>query len=143
MEGVIPSIFLQAFCVIVRNTVQINKGMQFMIIRKEEINPINFSGLSLYDYTSKCKEKSSFAVINVPINVGHQLSWSKRSDKFYYILEGKLTFTINDENHVLNKGDFCIIKKGEKFKYKNNFNGAASLILVHTPNFLLNEEVFE
>ncbi len=33
-----------------------------MIIKKEEINATDFNGLSIFDYTSKCKEKSSFAV---------------------------------------------------------------------------------
>jgi mannose-6-phosphate isomerase-like protein (cupin superfamily) len=114
-----------------------------MIIRKEEINAIDFNGLSIFDYTSKCKEKSSFAIINVPPDVSHQLSWSKRSDKFYYVINGTIGFTINDDNYILNKGDFCIIKKGDKFKYKNDCNEVVSLILVHTPNFELNEEVFE
>ena len=114
-----------------------------MIIRKEEIKANDFNGLNILDYTSKYKEKSSFAIINVPSNVSHQLSWSKRSDKYYYIMDGQLDFTINDDNYVLNKGDFCIIKKGEKFKYKNNSNGLVSLILVHTPDFQLDEEVFE
>ncbi len=114
-----------------------------MIIRKEEINAIDFNGMSIFDYTSKCKEKSSFAVINVPPKISHPLSWSKRSDKYYYVINGKIDITINDDNYILNKGDFCFIKKGDKFIYKNNFNEAASLILVHTPNFELNEEVFE
>jgi mannose-6-phosphate isomerase-like protein (cupin superfamily) len=114
-----------------------------MIIRKEEINAINFNGLRIFDYTSKCNEKSSFAIINVPPNTNHQLSWSKKSDKFYYIINGKIDFTINNDNYILNNGDFCIIKKGNKFKYKNNYNETVSLILVHTPAFELNEEVFE
>ncbi len=114
-----------------------------MIIRKEDVNAMDFNGLTIFDYTAKCKEKSSFAVINVPPDVSHQLSWSKKSDKFYYVINGKIDFMINDDNFILNKGDFCIIKKGDKFKYKNNFNEDASLILVHTPDFDLNEEVFE
>ncbi len=58
-------------------------------------------------------------------------------------MDGKIDFTINDMNYTQNNGDFSIIKKGEKFKYKNNSNEVATLILVHTPNFKLNEEVFE
>lgn len=114
-----------------------------MIIKREEINVIDFSGLEILDYTSKCNEKSSFAIIKVPSNVSHQLSWSKRSDKYYYVIDGKIDFTIDDNNFCLNKGDFCIVKKGEKFKYKNNTNEIVSLILIHTPNFILAEEVFE
>jgi len=99
--------------------------------------------LRILDYTAKCNERSSFAIIKVPPNIGHQLSWSKRSDKFFYIVEGKIDFFINNNNYTLDKGDFCIIKKGDKFKYKNNTNKVVSLVLIHTPNFDLNEEVFE
>ncbi len=113
-----------------------------MVIRKEEIIAIDFNGLSIFDYTSKCRESSSFALINVPPGVSHQLSWSKRSDKYYYVMEGAVEFTMNGDAVHLNKGDFCIIKKGEKFQYGNNYPEAASLLLVHTPNFQLDEEVF-
>ena len=114
-----------------------------MIIRQQQINPIDFDGLSIFDYTANRDEKSSFAVIHVSPDICHRLSWSKRSDKYYYVVDGKIDFMINNENFSLNKGDFCLIKKGEKFNYKNNSNEVVSLILVHTPNFILDEEVFE
>jgi len=113
-----------------------------MVIEKEKIAAIDFGGLRIFDYTAGRKEKSSFAVINVPVNVSHQLSWSKRSDKYYYVLEGRIDFWINDEKHTLKKGDFCIIRKGEKFKYANPFSEDASVILFHTPSFVLEKEVF-
>ena len=114
-----------------------------MIIRNQDVEVLSFNGLEIFDYTSKCKEKSSFAIIVVPPNISHQLSWSKRSDKFYYVIEGKIEFTINNEDYVLAKGDFCIIKKGDKFKYKNNFKDDVKLVLVHTPNFIIEEEIFK
>ncbi|MBN2224991.1 MAG: cupin domain-containing protein, partial [Deltaproteobacteria bacterium] len=104
---------------------------------------IDFDGLSIFDYTSNCTEKSSFAVINVPPDVSHRLSWSKRSDKFYYVMDGKIDFMVNGETYILNKGDLGIVKKGDKFRYKNDSNEPVLLILVHTPGFELDEEVFE
>jgi mannose-6-phosphate isomerase-like protein (cupin superfamily) len=114
-----------------------------MIIRKDKINAINFNGLNIFDYTSDLDEKSSFAIIQVPARTSHQLSYSKRSDKYYYVMDGTIDFTINDNNYSMNKGDFCIVKKGEKFKYSNNTKKIATLVLVHTPRFILHEEVFE
>lgn len=114
-----------------------------IIIRKSEIATIDFNGLEILDYTSDYNEKSSFAIIKVNPNVNHQLSWSKRSDKYYYIINGKIDFLINGENVTLNEGDFCIIKKGDKFKYKNSTNTIVTLVLVHTPNFILEEEVYQ
>lgn len=114
-----------------------------MIVRREDIKAINFDGLSILDYTAHCDENSSFAIIRVLPGVSHKLSWSKRSDKYYYIIEGKIEFTINNEIFDLKKGDFCLIKKGDRFKYKNDTGEPVSLVLVHTPSFDLGEEVFE
>jgi mannose-6-phosphate isomerase-like protein (cupin superfamily) len=114
-----------------------------MIIRKEDVNAIDFNGISIRDYTSNCDEKSSFAVITVPPHVSHQISWSTRSDKYYYIIEGSIDFLINEKKHCLKEGDFCLIKKGEKFTYTNNSNEASSLILVHTPTFKIDKEIFQ
>lgn len=113
-----------------------------MIVRGEEIKAIDFDGLSILDYTSDYNGKSSFAIIKVLPGVSHRLSWSKRSDKYYYVIEGKIEFMINDTIYSLNKGDFCLIKKGDKFKYKNDTGEPVSLVLVHTPSFDLGEEVF-
>lgn len=114
-----------------------------MIIKQNEVQAIDFNGLEIFDYTTKLNEKSSFAVIKVKPNVNHQLSWSKRSDKYYYIINGSIEFWINDKNISLHEGDFCIIKKGDKFKYKNISDSIAVLILIHTPNFILEKEVYE
>ena len=114
-----------------------------MIIKKEQADKIDFDGLNILDYTSGINESSSFATIKVPQNVKHKVSWSKRSDKYYYIIEGKIKFTIDNKIVVLKQGDFCIIKKGSKFYYHNMSDSVAMLILFHTPNFDLNEEVFE
>lgn len=114
-----------------------------MIIKKNEVDAIDFIGLEIFDYTAKPNEKSSFLVIKVKPDISHQLSWSTSSDKYYYILNGSLEFCIDDKNISLNEGDFCIIKKGEKFKYKNISENTAVLILIHTPNFILEKEIFE
>jgi mannose-6-phosphate isomerase-like protein (cupin superfamily) len=113
-----------------------------MIIRKTEIKDFDFNGLAIADYTAKCGGKSSFAVIAVQPGVSHQLSWSTRSDKYYYVMNGKVDFTVNDEQTSLKKGDFCIITKGVRFLYKNSSTRPATLILVHTPGFKLDAEVF-
>jgi mannose-6-phosphate isomerase-like protein (cupin superfamily) len=114
-----------------------------MIIRENEVEQFDFDGLKITDYTSKLDEYSSFATIAVLPQISHKLSWSKRSNKYYYILDGKINFIVNDKEYVLSTGDLCVIKKGEKFKYKNDSNEIVKMILVHTPNFKLDQEVFE
>jgi len=114
-----------------------------MIVRKEQATKINFDGLNLLDYTAGYNETSSFAIIEVPYNVQHKVSWSKRSDKYYYVIKGEIKFTIDNKTMLLKEGDFCIVKKGSNFWYHNESGRGVMLVLVQTPNFDLNEEVFE
>jgi len=114
-----------------------------MVLKEDNTEQFDFDGLKIRDYTAKLNENSSFAVIEVSPGVSHKLSWSKRSDKYYYLISGEIIFTVNDEEFIFAAGDFCLIKKGEKFKYWNNSNNSAKMILVHTPGFRLDQEVFE
>ena len=58
-------------------------------------------------------------------------------------MSGRINFIVNDKEYVLSSGDLCLIKKGDKFKYKNESHDIVKMILVHTPNFKLDQEVFE
>jgi len=114
-----------------------------MIIRENEVEQFDFDGLKIADYTANLDENSSFATISVLPQISHKLSWSKRSDKYYYIIAGEIIFFVNDKEYALSKGDLCVIKKGEKFKYKNSSAEIVKMVLVHTPNFQLDQEIFE
>jgi mannose-6-phosphate isomerase-like protein (cupin superfamily) len=107
------------------------------------VERFDFDGLIIADYTAKLDENSSFATIFVLPQISHKLSWSKRSCKYYFIVTGEIIFTVNDKESALSSGDLCVIRKGEKFKYKNNSNEIVKMILVHTPNFKLDQEIFE
>lgn len=114
-----------------------------MIIRHGNTKPLEFDGLAIVDYTAGRNTSSSFAEITVPAGVSHKLSFSKRSDKYYYIVTGRVLFTVEDETQELSTGDVCIVPKGIIFKYSNTGSEEAKLILVHTPDFRLECEVFE
>jgi len=114
-----------------------------MIIKKDSLKPIDFSGLKIYDFTEKLELSSSFAVIQIPPNSQHSESWSTRSDKYYYIINGEIQFILEEKEFTLSKGDFCIVEKGQHFSYKNIQNNIANLILIHTPNFNINYEKFK
>jgi len=114
-----------------------------MIIKENAVEQFDFNGLKIRDYTAKLDENSSFATISVLPQTSHKLSWSKRSCKYYYIIAGEIKFTVNDKEYALSSGDLCVIKKGEKFKYTNNSHEIVKMILVHTPNFKLDQEMFE
>lgn len=114
-----------------------------MIVTPDAVPPIDFGGLGIRDYTAGLETTSSFAVITVPPGIAHAESWSRRSDKYYYVVAGSVEFADSGQTHVLRAGDFCLISQGELFSYRNTSDTAATLCLFHTPSFDLDSEVFE
>ena len=114
-----------------------------MIIKKDSLKPIDFSGLKIYDFTEGLELSSSFAMIQIPPNSQHSESWSTRSDKYYFVINGEIQFILEEKEFKLSKGDFCIVEKGQHFSYKNIQKKNANLILIHTPNFNINYEKFK
>ncbi|MEW6263030.1 MAG: cupin domain-containing protein [Thermodesulfobacteriota bacterium] len=113
-----------------------------MFVAGGTIRPIDFGGLRIFDYTSGHDLSSSLAVIDVPPGAAHAVAWSKRSDKYYLVIEGALRFMIDDTETDLATGDFCLVRQGRRFSYSNPTSTLSRLVLVHTPNFDLSEEVF-
>jgi len=113
-----------------------------MIIKHDLVEPIDFDGLRIYDYTAGQDTASSLAVIQVPSGVRHAEAWSKRSDKYYYVVDGQIRFMLKGAEYDLRAGDFCMVRQGEHFWYENRTKEIAILLLVHTPNFRLEAEVF-
>jgi mannose-6-phosphate isomerase-like protein (cupin superfamily) len=114
-----------------------------MKIKHSTITPIAFEGLEIRDFTADSELSLSVAEILVPPGVTHRASWSKRSDKFYYIVEGCISFVLGTERMELAAGDCCVVQKGTRFSYTNGSNKPAKVLLVHTPSFDLAEEIFE
>jgi len=112
-------------------------------IDKTSLAPIDFEGLKIFDYTAEKEISSSLAEIIVPPGGKHKRAFSKKSDKYYYIVSGQIQFTVDDEIYDLSAGDVCIIAKGQHFCYKNGSDEQAKLILIHTPRFDMGAEVFE
>jgi mannose-6-phosphate isomerase-like protein (cupin superfamily) len=115
-----------------------------MLIRRSEVEPFDFDGLVIADYTTGRGElSSSLARIEVAPGVAHMLSWSTRSDKYYYVVSGRLEFEVDGAAERLEPGDALVIRQGQRFRYANDSDEPAALLLVHTPPFLLEAERFE
>lgn len=110
--------------------------------RRSDLEPIDFDGLAIYDYTAGEAHSSSLAAIDVPAGAAHAESWSTRSDKYYLVTDGALAFTLTGESFTLAAGDFCLVHKGSHFAYRNDGDQAARVVLVHTPSFELAAERF-
>jgi mannose-6-phosphate isomerase-like protein (cupin superfamily) len=114
-----------------------------MIVRKSALQPIAFDGLRILDYTAQLESRSSLAVIDVPSGATHAESWSRRSDKYYLVVSGRIEFSLQGERFTLEAGDFCWVEQGKRFAYANRGASPAQLVLIHTPSFDLESEVFE
>lgn len=114
-----------------------------MIVSRDSVTPFDFDGLRISDYTAGLTDgSSSFALIEVPPGAAHAESWSRRSDKYYFVVTGSLQFMLDDDVHHLQAGDFCLVAVGRHFSYRNEGPGPAQLVLVHTPDFRLDDERF-
>ncbi len=113
-----------------------------MIIKHDSVEPIDFDGLRIHDYTASHDTSSSLAVIHVLPGVRHAEAWSKRSDKYYYVSAGRVRFTLDGNQHDLAVGDFCLVRQGQRFWYENQAEKLATLLLFHTPSFDIESEVF-
>ena len=114
-----------------------------MIVKSEAAKEVSFEGLAIRDYTPDHDHSSSLAIVQVPPGAKHRRARSRRSDKYYYVIEGKIRFILGADEDHLEKGDFCLVPKGEPFGYRNDTQGMAILLLFHTPSFDLSAEVFE
>lgn len=114
-----------------------------MIVRRKALEPIAFDGLRIFDYTAGAKSDSSMAVIEVPSGAIHRESWSRRSGKYYLVVSGQIQFILDGDEFPLASGDFCFVEQGKRFSYRNDEPSTATLVLVHTPSFDIESEVFE
>jgi mannose-6-phosphate isomerase-like protein (cupin superfamily) len=112
-------------------------------IDRTSVESIDFKGLEIKDYTAGLNISSSIAEITVPPGTIHPRTYSEKSDKYYYMVTGILQFTVEDESCRLASGDVCIISKNKRFSYRNDSPNTAKVILIHTPPFDLESEVFE
>lgn len=114
-----------------------------MKITRNSIESFDFRGLEIADYTSGLATSSSFAEITIPPGRVHPKAFSKKSDKYYYVVSGCVQFTVENESFQLATGDVCVILKNEQFSYRNDMQIMSKMVLIHTPAFDLESEVFE
>jgi mannose-6-phosphate isomerase-like protein (cupin superfamily) len=113
-----------------------------MFVTGESLTPIDFGGLRILDYTAGHDGSASLATIDVPPGAHHAEAWSRRSDKYYLVIAGAVRFVLDGVETELATGDFCLVPRGSRFRYSNGATAPARLVLVHTPSFDLDSEVF-
>jgi quercetin dioxygenase-like cupin family protein len=118
--------------------------MPRVIIRGADVASFHFHGLRIADYTGgEGALSSSLARIEVEPGARHAVSWSTRSDKYYYLVAGRLRVQTDGAADELAAGDAWIVERGRRFSYENAADKPAVLLLLHTPSFRLDAERFE
>ncbi|MBO0730376.1 MAG: cupin domain-containing protein [Acidimicrobiaceae bacterium] len=112
-----------------------------MVINASSVKGFDFGGLLIRDYTAHTAGNSSVAEILAPVGSGHGRALSRRSAKYYYILEGEVAFEIDGSHYRLSKGDLAVIPVNTPFKYSAAID-SVRMLLIHTPPFSEDEEVF-
>ena len=105
-----------------------------MKIPKDILSPIDCECLTIIDYTAGEQTRTSIAEITVAPSVKQRRAWSRRSEKYYNVVSGRVQFPIEAEVFDLAAGDTCIIVQGQRFAYHNMGDQSARLVLVHTPS---------
>ena len=113
-----------------------------MIVKRSTVSPIDFDGLQIHDYTAGRNTSSSLAVVVVPSGARHSEAYSQHSDKYYNVISGQILMTLDGNDWELVSGDLCLVPRDQRFRYKNPTLEPAALLLVHTPGFELEAEVF-
>jgi mannose-6-phosphate isomerase-like protein (cupin superfamily) len=113
-----------------------------MLVRGQSLKVIEFDGLKVFDYTAGTELGSSVALIEVPSGARHREAWSRRCDKYYLVVHGEVNFVLAGREFLMAAGDFCYVKQGDRFSYRNDSQQPATLVLTHTPSFDLSAEVF-
>ena len=112
------------------------------IVKGGSVEPSDFGGLQILDYTAGQDTQSSLVVVRVPPGIQHRHAFSERSHKCYYVVAGDTLMTLGEEHHHLSARDFCLIARGQHLRYANKSTEVATLLLLHTPSFDLDSEIF-
>ena len=112
-----------------------------MFIQGESIPEFDFKGIKIRDYTVGLDLNASLAVVEVAPGMGHKRALSTRSEKYYFVLEGRISFWIGGEQKILGPSDFCFVPRATDFSYACH-DQKVKMILIHAPAFDSNTEVF-
>ena len=104
-------------------------------MKQRDMESLEFEGLQIRDYTSSMHGSSSLAVVTVPSSGNHPPACSERSDKYYLVVAGAVSFTVGNDKAILVEGDACLVRRGEVFSYRNHTRKSARLVLLHTPPY--------
>lgn len=95
---------------------------------------IGWKGWNGWSYSTK-EDFENASAIYIEVTERHGKTKSKKSDRVYYVLDGKGEFIIDKEVIPVKKTDVIIVPKNTPYDYKALDGTTLKLFLVHIPAF--------
>ncbi len=84
---------------------------------------------------AKCKELKA-AVVTVEPGAASEVTEIYVGEKWYYVLEGKLEFFVNDVSYILDKGDSIYLESTAPHTWRNIHDGKTRALVFSSPHLL-------
>jgi len=108
--------------------------MNAMKFTLKSAQKVGWSGWSGWPYNSKEAFKRASALY-IEVITRHGKTKTTRSDRVYYVLDGKGEFIIKDKVFRVKKTDVIIVPRNTPYDYRRVGKKKLKLFLVHAPAF--------
>lgn len=79
-------------------------------------------------------ERFNLAIITkTPRSQGPEVHRHENEDDSFYVLEGELTFTVEDEAVVAGPGTFVLVPPGLQHTFRNDGDSVVRMVNIHAP----------
>jgi mannose-6-phosphate isomerase class I len=110
----------------------------YKLVKEKDTTTRNHSAeYSIKNYLTKDFNKNFSLAVSKLENSEHESTKSIASDRIYYFIDAKATFTINNETIEIGSGDVLFIEKDTFYSFKGNFKA----VLINMPAFGVEKDV--
>ena len=106
-----------------------------MLVRRAEAKEFGFHGVTVADYGATAEGTASVAMVDVSPGRHHPFAYSSRCEKLYLVMAGEVRVIVDGVLYRPKVQDLVIVPKGKVFRYENEGDGAARMLLAHVPAF--------
>jgi mannose-6-phosphate isomerase-like protein (cupin superfamily) len=115
-----------------------------VIIRRDDAEHVQLDRYWVRDYGRSSDRSSSLTYCEVEPGGRHVKMRSPRSDRYFYIVSGRLQGQSDVQGSVeLGPGDMWYVPRGEQWSYENTSGEPVVFVLCHTPPLELDVEEVE
>lgn len=126
---------------------QINEIGVTLMIKNNKKQPVNQNvSIRTAPYFSRgdgclgwwLKKEGSFSIILevMPSGVSERMHYHRETEQFFYCLKGTLSIELNNEKHILRKGDGITVPSSVPHNVYNSSNEKVEFLVISCPNLL-------